>query len=90
MKLISLFYKLYYYIRPDLGLQCVIVLFPDDTHLFFWSLVEKEYKCITAGRHRKCPGDTVFFVVVFLLLFFFFFFFFFLKSSNSSNSNVVR
>ena len=78
MKLISLFYKLYYYIRPDLGLQCVIVLFPDDTHLFFWSLVEKEYKCITAGRHRKCPGDTVVF------------FLFFLKLSNSSNSNVVR
>ena len=70
MELISLFYKLYYYIRPDLGLQCVIVLFPDDTHLFFWSLVEKEYKCITAGRHRKCPGETVFFFVFLFFVFF--------------------
>ena len=41
MELISLFYKMYYNIRPGLGLQCVIVVFPDDNHLFFWSLVEK-------------------------------------------------
>ena len=79
MELISLFYKMYYNIRPGIGLQCVIVVFPDHTLLFFWSLVEKEYKCTTASQHRKCPGDT-FFVVVFLLK----------KSSNSSNSNVVR
>ena len=72
MDLISLFYKVYYYIRPGLGLQFVIVVFPNDIHLFFWSLVEKEYKCTTDGRHRKCPGDTVLlFVVVFLLFFFF-------------------
>ena len=62
MESISLFYKMYYYIRPGLGLQYVIVVFPDDFHLFFWSLVEREYKCTTAGRHRKCPGDTVFFL----------------------------
>ena len=39
---------MYYDIRPGLGLQSVIVVFPDHTHLFFWSLVEKEYKFTTA------------------------------------------
>ena len=68
MELILLFYKMYYNIRPGLGLQCVIVVFPDDTHLFFWFLVENNYTCTMAGRYRKCPGDAVFF-------FFFFVFF---------------
>ena len=68
MELISLFYQMYYNIRPGLGLQCVIVVFPDGTHLFFWSLVEKEYKYTTAGPHQKCPGDTVFFFFLFFFL----------------------
>ena len=68
MKLILLFYKMYYNIRPGLGLQCVIVVFPDHTHSFFWSLVEKEYKCSTAGQHRKCPGDTFFCLFAFFCL----------------------
>ena len=64
MELILLFYKMYYNIRRGLGLLCVIVVFPDHTHLFFWSLVEKEYKCTMADtesvRERQC------FFVVFL------------------------
>ena len=35
MELIPLFYKMHYNTRPGLGLQCVIVVFPDHTHLFF-------------------------------------------------------
>ena len=35
MELIPLFYKMHYNIRPGLGLQCVIVVFPDRNHLFF-------------------------------------------------------
>ena len=60
LELVSLFYKMYVYhnISPGLGLQCVIVVFLDDTHLFFWSLVEKEYKSTTADtervRERRC------------------------------------
>ena len=34
MELISLFYKMYYDIRPGLCLQCVIVVFPDHHSLF--------------------------------------------------------
>ena len=81
MELISLFYKMYYNIRPGLGLQCVIVVFPDDTHLFLF-VVENEFTCTTANRYRKCPGDAVFFLSFFFVLF--------KKSSNSSNSNVMK
>ena len=38
MELISLFYKMYYYIRPGLGLQCAIVVFPNHTRLCFCGL----------------------------------------------------
>ena len=31
---VKLFYKMYYNIRPGLGLQCVIVAFPDHHSLF--------------------------------------------------------
>ena len=48
MELTSLFYQMYYNIRRGLGLQSVIVVFPDQTHLVFWSLVEKVCLCITA------------------------------------------
>ena len=37
MELILLFYKMHYNIRPGLGLQCVIVVFPGHTHLFVFS-----------------------------------------------------
>ena len=45
MELIPLFYEMYYNIRPGPGVQSVIVVFPNHTRLFFWSLicpVEKE------------------------------------------------
>ena len=42
MELIPLFYKMHYDIRPGLGLQCMIVVFPGHTHLFVFSGVEKE------------------------------------------------
>ena len=38
------FYKMHYNIRPGLGLQYVIVVFPDHTHLFFWSLMRRNRK----------------------------------------------
>ena len=38
MELIPLFYKMHYNLRPGLGLQCMIVVFPGHTH-FFWSLI---------------------------------------------------
>ena len=60
MELISLFYKMYY-IRPGLGPQCVIVIFPDHTHLFFSSLVEKEYKCTTADTESVHVRRSFFF-----------------------------
>ena len=67
MELIPLFYKMHYKIRPGLGLQCMIVVFPDHTHLFFWSIictVEKEEKCTTADTENV--EETVFFVFVFI------------------------
>ena len=57
MELISLFYKKYYNIRPGLGLQCVIVVFPDHRSLVFPVFSRKR---MHYGRHRKCPGETVF------------------------------
>ena len=45
IELIPLFYKMHYNIRPGLGLQCLIVVFPDRNHLFFLVFnmpVEKE------------------------------------------------
>ena len=47
MELISLSYKMYYNIRPGIGLQCVIVVFPDHFFCFFFLVfnictVEKE------------------------------------------------
>ena len=58
MELISLFYIMNYNIKPGLCLQCVIVVFHDHHSLFFWSLVDKEYKCTTADtesvRERRC------------------------------------
>ena len=42
MELIPLFYKMHYDIRPGLGLQCMIVVFPGHTHLFVFPGEEKE------------------------------------------------
>ena len=69
MELISLFYKMYYNIRPGLGLQCVIVVFPDHTHLFFlvFNMHSRKRIKMHYDRHRKCRKDgVVFFVCVFL------------------------
>ena len=41
MELIPLFYKMHYNIRPGLGLQCVIVVFPDTE-----SVGETVYFCL--------------------------------------------
>ena len=70
MELISLFYKMYYNIRPGLGLQCVIVVFPDHTHLFFlvFNMHSRKRIKMHYGRHRKCRKDGVFFLC-FLFLF---------------------
>ena len=68
MKLISLFYKMYYNIRPGLGLLCVIVVFSNQTRLFFWSLICpvgcKRIK-MHYGRHRKCRRAVFFFILFF-------------------------
>ena len=57
-------YKMYYNKRPGLGLQYVLVIFPDHTRLFFWSLVEKEYECTTADTESVQEIRCLFFVVV--------------------------
>ena len=55
MELLSLFYKMHYNIVPGLGLQCVIVLFPDHTHLFFpvFNISSRKRIKMHYGRHKK-------------------------------------
>ena len=66
MELISLFYKMYYNIRSGLGLQYVIVLFPDQSHLFFWSLVEKDIKKNALRPTQKVSAEETGVFVLFL------------------------
>ena len=64
VELISFFYKMYYNIRPGLGLQYVIVVFPDHTHLIFlvFNMHSRKRIKMHYGRHRKCRKDGVFFL----------------------------
>ena len=60
MKLIPLFYKMHYDIRPGLGLQCVIVVFPDRNHLSFlvFNMHNRKRIKMHYGGHRKCWKDV--------------------------------
>ena len=63
MELIRLFYKIHYNIRSGLCLQCMIVVFPDHTHLFFLVFNMHSRKGIKMHyyRRKKCRKDGVFF-----------------------------